>query len=466
MNATLFSPSSLMLRHSGNVFLRYHQLRYFQDIYINPRSQRSRHQESKRRSKSRTNRQRNYHFVDRTRLRACGGEGGKGSLSCETIRRKFKLKPDGGHGGDGGSVFIVADPKEQALRRSLSHARAGKGANGTSQNCSGRNGQNLAIRVPCGVIVKRVLDSNEYWDSDYNLVRKRTTAFRETVNYDSETETSNFFTLQNFDNNGQYFDQDENGNNFLSVERETVVIADLDEPGASVLVARGGRGGTGSCIYASEHGPRPDISVLVQNAKPQPGEVSHLELELKLIADVGLVGFPNAGKSSLLRAMSYATPKIAPYPFTTINPIVGCIDYQDGFRVSMADIPGLIDGASTGRGKGQDFLRHIERTKALLYIVDVASVDQRSPIEDLHVLAREISTYGDGSLLERPALVVANKVDLVSSTRLQGTLDGLSRAAEDLGIITEHNIFGISAGVTGIGLETLATAIRNVVASY
>jgi GTP-binding protein len=222
-------------------------------------------------------------------------------------------------------------------------------------------------------------------------------------------------------------------------------------------------GFTGNCTFARKHGPLPDPVHLLKRAKGKDGEIAFLELELKLIADLGLVGFPNAGKSSLLAAMSRAMPEIAPYPFTTLHPLVGCIEYRDGFRVMAADVPGLIGGASQGRGRGHDFLRHLERTKALLYIVDAAGVDERDPIHDLLTLTDELSAYGDGDMLTRPALVVANKVDLLGADECKVILFELGAAAKDAGIRFAGDVIGISAGVTGVGLEQLSRAIRNVV---
>jgi len=179
---------------------------------------------------------------------------------------------------------------------------------------------------------------------------------------------------------------------------------------------------------------------------------------------VGLVGFPNAGKSSLLRATSRATPKIAPYPFTTLHPLVGTLHYQDGFQLLAADIPGLVDGASEGKGRGHDFLRHLERTKALLYIVDSAGTDGRDPVRDLRTLVKELGSYKEGELLDRPALVTANKVDLLESKDHQEEiLLELALVAEEAGIRFDGNVLGISAGVTGEGLPLLARDMRRLV---
>lgn len=171
----------------------------------------------------------------------------------------------------------------------------------------------------------------------------------------------------------------------------------------------------------------------------------------------------SAGKSSLLRAMSRAAPEIAPYPFTTLHPLMGVIEYRDGMHIKVADIPGLIAGASQGRGKGIDFLRHIERTKALCYVLDIAGTEGRDPHEDLRVLVDELSAYGEGTLLERDALVVANKVDLIEPERLPALLASIQDTADTLGIESWSPVAGISAGVSGEGLAGLSKDIRSIV---
>lgn len=245
-------------------------------------------------------------------------------------------------------------------------------------------------------------------------------------------------------------------------ERYNIVLADLNVAGSFVEVAHGGRGGTGNCTvrgrdkndskYAQKAGLR---------ARSNPGEMSFLELELKLIADLGFVGFPNAGKSSLLASMSRASPEIAPYPFTTLQPLVGTIEYRDGFRVLAADVPGLVKGASSGRGRGFDFLRHLERTKALLYMVDAAGVDGRCPVEDLKILFNEIAEFGDGDMLKRPSLVVANKLDLLREEDGNNILLELGIALEEAGLQCK-DVIGISA-LSGHGLSHLSKEMRAVV---
>jgi Obg family GTPase CgtA len=388
-------------------------------------------------------------------------------------------------------VVIVADPNEQTLKWQHPHAIAEKGTNGEPQERFGRSGKNLILRVPCGVVIRRILDHDEFWDEKTKMVRKRLMPLAPVAN-----EGANDVETHNKGKSKREYEVDENDvvedverlRQGLEIEvfpqgrdesdsdpasgsgsagardnRESVVLADLDTPGSHIMVAHGGRGGVGTCFYAKDHNPLPDMELLKQNATPGPGEVAFLELELKSIADLGLVGFPNAGKSSLLKAMSQAAPEIAPYPFTTLHPIIGCIEYRDGFQIRAADIPGLIAGASEGRGRGHDFLRHVERTKALLYVVDAAGTDYRDPVEDLYVLANELASYGDGSLLDRRAIVVANKIDLLTKERMPEVLAAIGEAAKAIGIDCDQDVIGISAGVSGEGLSVLSQAIRDVV---
>jgi Obg family GTPase CgtA len=367
----------------------------------------------------------------------------------------------------------------------------------------GKNGQNTILRVPCGVVVRRILNNDEYFDEETKTVRKvyhpnnnnndgedenlneeltREQEWDAKLSYSSSDRSAGGYLASNdydsdeeTDDDEESYDDDESFYDTHIVEapdltnftpwgeRERVQIADLDKPGAHVIVATGGRGGYGSSIFASRQGALPPPDVLAKYSKPRPGETAMLELELKLIADLGLVGFPNAGKSSLLSATSRATPHIAPYPFTTLNPLVGYIEYRDGFRVCAADVPGLIAGASEGRGKGHDFLRHLERTKALLYIVDAAAMDGRDPISDFEILLNEIEAYGDGDMLNRRCLVAANKVDLLLKDECEEIVGQLQKKANEAGIRLQRDVLKISAGVTGEGLAALTKAIRETV---
>ncbi len=184
-----------------------------------------------------------------------------------------------------------------------------------------------------------------------------------------------------------------------------LLVADITEPGQRVVVAKGGAGGYGNVHFKSSVNQAP-----TEHTPGGPAEERRLRLELKTIADAGLLGFPNAGKSSLLTALSSATPKIASYPFTTINPMVGTIRYDDYANIAMADVPGIIEGAAKGVGLGLAFLKHLERSKVLVYVIDMAGTDNRKPWEDYRILKNEIDAYS-AELAERPALVVANKMD-------------------------------------------------------
>lgn len=185
-----------------------------------------------------------------------------------------------------------------------------------------------------------------------------------------------------------------------------IQIVDMSENGMEFIVAKGGRGGRGNIHFLTNANRAPR-----RCDDGEEGEERELEMELKTIADIGLVGYPNAGKSTLLGLLSHAKPKTAPYPFTTLHPVVGVIEFEDYHRISLADIPGLIEGAHDNVGLGHDFLRHIERTTALVYVLDMAGVDCRLPLDDYHSLRSELNLYQDG-LADRPSLILANKMDL------------------------------------------------------
>ena len=226
------------------------------------------------------------------------------------------------------------------------------------------------------------------------------------------------------------------------------VLADLDANGAQAIVAAGGRGGRGNIHFASSTNRAPR-----RFETGREGEERHLELELKMIADAGLVGYPNAGKSTLISNLSDAKPKVAPYPFTTLHPVVGVVEYPDYKRLTLADIPGLIDGAHRNIGLGHAFLRHIERTSVLLYVLDMGGVDGRTPWDDLASLEQELELYLPG-LSKRPSLIVANKMDLPEA---EANLEELrSRLAGD-----EREIIPVSVGLGESGI--LATRIRELV---
>lgn len=289
-------------------------------------------------------------------IRVQAGKGGDGGLSFLRLKYMPRGGPDGGHGGDGGSVWLEAVEDSSSLQRIVPRHlhRAGTGGQGEGRNRAGKKGEDLVIRVPVG-----------------------TTAY-----------------------------------DLASGE----VVADLLEVGQRELVARGGEGGRGNASFATSTRRIPRFAEL-----GTPGEARQLRLELRTIADVGLVGFPNAGKSSLLAAMSNARPEIASYPFTTLSPNLGVVN-RDLERFTMADIPGIIEDAHLGKGLGLEFLRHISRTRLLLFVLDIAE----EPAANLEALRAELEAY-DPELLQLPAAVVLNKADLAAAHEVAAAEQELAR---------------------------------------
>ncbi|MFM8770435.1 MAG: GTPase ObgE [Candidatus Kapaibacterium sp.] len=316
-------------------------------------------------------------FIDTASIAVKAGDGGAGHVSFR--REKFVPKggPDGGNGGDGGSVIIEADQQLGTLL-DFTYKRkyeAQNGDRGGKSNCTGRSGNDIVIRVPVGTIIR-----------------------------DRETED---------------------------------VVADMTVHGERVIVARGGMGGRGNSEFVTSVNQAP------RNADPgTPGEECLLDLELKLLADVGLVGFPNAGKSTLISAISAARPKIADYPFTTLVPNLGMVRAGQYRSFTVADIPGLIEGAHQGKGLGIQFLRHIERTAVLVFLIDVQSDD---PDHDLMVLRQELGLYSP-QLLDKPWLVCLSKADVLG--------DELSEELGRSPFAVNHKARVISA-VSGRGLSEL-----------
>lgn len=309
-------------------------------------------------------------FVDQVRIHAAAGDGGDGC--CSFRREKFVPRggPDGGDGGDGGDVILKADVHTDNLASLYyePHVRAQRGAHGQGKDKRGRNGAALTVRVPVGTRVFRLPEEFHHRvpdpEADEPIVKPH-----------------------------------------LDLRR-LEPLADLAEAGAEFVLCAGGRGGKGNTHFKSSTNRAPR-----RTTDGAPGEAGWFALELLTIADVGLVGYPNAGKSTLLGKLSAAHPKVAAYPFTTLNPIVGVAELPGFRRVTVADIPGLIDGAHQNKGLGHEFLRHIVRCKLLLFVLDMAGSEGRDPIEDFQSLRTELKLY-DPSLATRPAAVAANKMDL------------------------------------------------------
>jgi GTPase len=340
-------------------------------------------------------------FVDEVDIHVAAGHGGRGALAFR--REKFIPRggPSGGDGGPGGSVYLVANPNLNTLLnyRFQKIFSAGRGGHGEGSNRTGKTGADIELEVPVGTVV---------------------------------------------------YERQEDG--------EHVQVADLTEGGQRVLLAKGGLGGHGNASYATSTNRAP------RRTQPGlPGEEKDLRLHLKLLADVGLVGFPNAGKSTMISRISAARPKIADYPFTTLAPNLGVVGLSGERSFVVADVPGLIEGAHEGHGLGHRFLSHLERTKVLVHLVDVSSLSGRDPVTDYDVIMRELELFPGRDatgerLLEKPILAAANKID---------ALDEPERLARLQAHLTSRGVplYEVSA-VTGQGVDMLLEAVwREVAAS-
>jgi len=287
-------------------------------------------------------------FVDEVRIRVQAGAGGNGCVSFRREKYVPRGGPDGGDGGKGGDVVLVAALNKHTLLdfRYRHLFRAPSGKHGSGQNRHGRRGEDLILEVPIGTVVRDPVSMEE--------------------------------------------------------------LADLNEPGLRWIAARGGSGGRGNARFVSSTRQVPRFA-----EEGRPGEEAEWILELKLMADVGLVGFPNAGKSTLIAAVSAAKPKIADYPFTTLVPNLGVVAYGDAPPFVMADIPGLIEGAHEGAGLGVRFLRHIERTRVLVHLVDASRLEEQDPLRPLRQIEKELESYSERLPLKK-SVVALNKIDLVS----------------------------------------------------
>jgi GTPase len=328
-------------------------------------------------------------FVDQIRISAKAGDGGNG---CSSFRReKFVPKggPDGGDGGDGGSVILRADPQVDTLVSLYFEpiVRGKSGGNGLGKQKYGRSAPDKIVSVPVGTLVYRLPSVPPHNPLDVP----------------SEDEPSP--RRRKID------------------PSELELLVDLDQPGGEFLLCAGGRGGKGNIHFKSSRNRAPR-----QFTEGTPGEEGWFFLELRMIADAGLVGYPNAGKSTLLGALSAAHPKVAAYPFTTLHPMVGVLDFPGFRRATLADIPGLIEGAHLDVGLGHDFLRHIVRCRSLLLVVDAAGSEGRDPVVDAKKIREELGLY-DPLLVRRPWALVANKADLPGAAenlpRLQQEFPGI-----------------------------------------
>ncbi len=332
-------------------------------------------------------------FVDEVDIHVEAGHGGRGCLAFRREKRVPRGGPSGGDGGHGGSVFIVASAHTNTLINYRFHPEfsAERGGHGEGSNRTGHTASDLELPVPIGTLVHEKTGDPQQ-------------PFRP--------------------------------------------VADLTEEGQRVLVARGGRGGLGNARFATSTNRAP------RKVQPgEPGEIKDLRLELKLLADVGLVGFPNAGKSTLIARISAARPKIADYPFTTLVPNLGVVSLDEDRSFVVADVPGLIEGAHRGLGLGHRFLRHLERTKILVHLVDVSGASGRNPVTDLDTVRRELELF-QPNLAAKPELIAANKIDALAP----GAIDAQVRAVELRAQQLQLPFFRIS-GATGAGVPALLEAM-------
>lgn len=334
-------------------------------------------------------------FTDMSRINVKGGDGGAGCMSFRREAYVPKGGPDGGDGGRGGDVVIQADAQLSSLidYRFKHHFRAERGTHGQGSRKDGKSGADLVLRVPMGTVVREL---------------------------DPET------------------------------QEPLYEIADLTHDGERVVVAPGGAGGLGNTHFVTSVRRAPAFAQL-----GEPAQEHWIELEMKLMADAALVGMPSVGKSSLIARMSAARPKIADYPFTTLVPNLGMVRAGE-YSYVVADVPGLIEGASEGKGLGHQFLRHIERTALIMHVVDISGgFEGRDPVEDYRIINDELRRYAS-ELAERPQVVVANKCDI---SGMEDRVQALKQAAIEDG----HRFFAVSAA-TGAGLNTLMLACGEMVA--
>lgn len=311
-------------------------------------------------------------FIDTSRIFIQAGKGGDGAVTFHREKYIAAGGPDGGDGGNGGNIVAVADKNVSTLLdfRYKKKYCAPDGGNGRDGRRSGKNGEDLVIKVPCGTIIR-----------------------------DSES--------------GK-------------------VICDLKAEGERFIIAKGGNGGWGNARFATATRQTPKFA-----KSGLPGDEREITLELKLIADVGLLGFPNVGKSTFLSIVSDAKPKIANYHFTTLVPNLGVVNMGEGSGFVIADIPGIIEGAHEGVGLGHAFLRHVERTRVLLHLVDVSGVEGRNPVDDVHTINNELKSYSE-KLADKPQIIVANKMDIPS---FDENFEEFKAQMEDEG----YTVFAISA---------------------
>ena len=349
-------------------------------------------------------------FIDEIKIYAQAGHGGKGCVAFHREAYITKGGPSGGNGGRGGSVILQADHDLNNLIGQYYVPRliAPGGDAGMGKGMDGHAGKDLIIKVPCGTLVWKLpsakpIEKIEDEDDDDDE------AEQENKNPMFSTSTGKRPLLRRAAS-GRAMEidlskDDADAEKLSVISAKGELVADLTQDGQQFILCKGGRGGLGNRNFATAARQTPRF------AQPgEPGDEGDFLLELRIVAEVGLVGYPNAGKSTLLTAISRARPKVAPYPFTTLHPQIGIVEYADWKRLTVCDVPGLIEGAHKNVGLGHKFLRHIQRCKILVLLLDMAGTDNRKPWDDYKQLLSELELY-DPALLEKPRLVVANKMD-------------------------------------------------------
>jgi GTP-binding protein len=343
-------------------------------------------------------------FIDEIKIYAKAGHGGKGCVAFEREKYRPKGGPSGGNGGRGGSVILEADHDLNNLIAQYYQPRliAQDGRFGMGNGMDGHAGEDLVVKVPCGTLVWRLAGEagTEGEESEAEPVTSRA-ALRVKSSQRTMLRVAARERAVEVD-----LSRAEDDEPSAAAARPTgEVVVDLTEHGQRFVLCKAGRGGLGNRNFATSTRQTPRF------AQPgEEGEEGNYLFELRIMAEVGLVGYPNAGKSTLLTAISRARPKVASYPFTTLHPQIGIVEYPDFHRLTVCDVPGLIEGAHRNVGLGHEFLRHIERCKMLVLLLDMAGTDGRAPWDDYKNLLSELELY-DPALLERPRLVVANKMD-------------------------------------------------------
>jgi GTP-binding protein len=350
-------------------------------------------------------------FIDEIKIYAQAGHGGKGCVAFHREAYITKGGPSGGNGGRGGSVILQADHDLNNLIGQYYVPRliAPGGEAGMGKGMDGHAGKDLIIKVPCGTLVWRLPsvkpiekiededdDDDEAEQENKNPMFSTSTGKRPLLRRAASGKALEI-DLSKDDSDAEKISENDSGKGEL--------VTDLTQHGQQFILCKGGRGGLGNRNFATAARQTPRF------AQPgEPGDEGDFLLELRIVAEVGLVGYPNAGKSTLLTAISRARPKVAPYPFTTLHPQIGIVEYADWKRLTVCDVPGLIEGAHQNVGLGHKFLRHIQRCKILVLLLDMAGTDNRKPWDDYKQLLSELELY-DPALLEKPRLVVANKMD-------------------------------------------------------